>query len=592
MRAFSPAQPPANRTAVIIGGASTPLPDGAVGAWYASDYQATPRRVIRNSVSSTAVSQNLLAYSRRQFNNTVYWDKLGAPAPTVTDDAATAPDGSTEASTLTVTANNWGFRPKVGGNLPAGTYSLCLSYKRNTGTDQTFRLSKDATTTAGATLTATDTWQRAKFTFTLASSTNPNQLYIYHNSGAACNIQICDVELYEGSEDLGPQVLDGHCYLGYNDKSTLPTLSAGVFDQTVQHAVGQIQFGTAKTIGGSGMTFVAALKRTATGSTWHAPVSKVQDYLDFTPSTDVSGAPQTQVDSTLKFNEAGLWDYTSKGWQVVTHRYTGSARQMWLGDLLVHSVAGSVSSFTIRDLDLNMVNKTTSLFSGDEVLGFALWERSLTDEEVRQAVEHFEGKVTAFGSSVTYPKIYCAEGDSITAGYVQSPLSYANRYGQVASPVVMGRNFAVSSSTIATMQTRAAAVDAVLPPEPNGRKFVLSVLIGANDLISLGASTYLTNLASYLDDRRAAGWLVALGTLTPIDHASWPGFNTLRNTVNPTLRTWEGVHCDAIIDFADDATMGPDAAALDTNLYYDGVHPSATGQANLAAIAQPILDAM
>ena len=346
MRAF-PVLPPASRVpAALSGGAAVALPDGAVGAWYASDYQATPRRVIPNAVSSTAVSQNLLAYSRRQFNNTIYWQKLGTL--TVTDDAATAPDGSTEASTLNATANNWGFRPAVGGNLPAGTYSLCLNYKRNTGTDQTFRLSKDATSTVGATLTATDTWQRAKFTFTLASSTNPNQLYIYHNSGAACNIQICDVELYEGSEDLGPQTLDGHCYLGYNDKSTLPTLSAGVFDQTVQHAVGQIQFDTAKTISSSGMTFVAALKRTATGSTWHAPVSKVQDYLDFTPSTDVSGAPQTQIDSTLKFNEAGLWDYTSKGWHVVTHRYTGSARQMWLGDLLVHSVAGSVSSFTIR----------------------------------------------------------------------------------------------------------------------------------------------------------------------------------------------------------------------------------------------------
>jgi len=45
-------------------------------------------------------------------------------------------------------------------------------------------------------------------------------------------------------------------------------------------------------------------------------------------------------------------------------------------------------------------------------------------------------------------------------------------------------------------------------------------------------------------------------------------------------------------ELKNDATMGPDAAALVTDLYFDGVHPTSTGQANIAAIATPVLNAL
>ena len=126
-------------------------------------------------------------------------------------------------------------------------------------------------------------------------------------------------------------------------------------------------------------------------------------------------------------------------------------------------------------------------------------------------------------------------------------------------------------------------VDAVIPPNTAGRTFILSVLIGTNDLhggVSI-VPTYLTDLAAYLDARRAAGWKVVLCTVPP---GTASGFNAARNLANTTLRTWVGVHADALCDFAADPTMGPDAAASDTSLYGDGEHPTAAGQAILEPI--------
>jgi hypothetical protein len=116
-------------------------------------------------------------------------------------------------------------------------------------------------------------------------------------------------------------------------------------------------------------------------------------------------------------------------------------------------------------------------------------------------------------------------------------------------------------------------------------------LIGANNL---GAS-YLTDLASYLDARRAAGWHVILCTVLPQTSSV---FNTARVTVNPELRLWTtngstvpGKHADRICDFAADPTIGDDADGANTTYYGDGIHPTAAGHAIMRKIFQPVLDA-
>jgi hypothetical protein len=183
---------------------------------------------------------------------------------------------------------------------------------------------------------------------------------------------------------------------------------------------------------------------------------------------------------------------------------------------------------------------------------------------------------------------WVAEGDSITAA---GGGGYAATAEAAAVPDVVNFTIqAVGGSGINSVIARAAATDALLV---TGGSNILSVLIGANGI----SGSFLTDLAGYLDARRAAGWHVILCTVLPTTIA---GFNTTRATVNAELRFWTvsgsggavfGKHADRICDFAADPTMGTDAAASNTTYYVDGVHPTTAGHAILRKVFQPVLDA-
>lgn len=170
-----------------------------------------------------------------------------------------------------------------------------------------------------------------------------------------------------------------------------------------------------------------------------------------------------------------------------------------------------------------------------------------------------------------------AEGDSITAVLG----SYVDKFRPNASPATNILNASTVGAGISTMDARGGVIDTYLPQDRGSNKYLLSVLIGANDLLLLGAATWCTNLAAYLDKRRAAGWYVVLCNVLP---RTAPGFAAERATANATIAGWVGTHCDAICDFAADPTMGPDAAAANTSLYSDGTHPTDSGHATLELV--------
>jgi hypothetical protein len=187
-----------------------------------------------------------------------------------------------------------------------------------------------------------------------------------------------------------------------------------------------------------------------------------------------------------------------------------------------------------------------------------------------------------------------AEGDSISVywggGY---PGIYDNNSASVS---VCG--LAVGGSGISSVSNRIGGV-----LECNGE--VVTLLIGANGLNSSTQTTaqWLTKVWAYTDALRAKGYKVAVGTVLP---QYWPDnpsfeveFNRRRNDeANPAIRAAVGTHIDAVIDFAADPVMGPDAAARNTALYRDGVHPTdgnqagTGGQNKLAAIYGPVVDAL
>jgi hypothetical protein len=177
-----------------------------------------------------------------------------------------------------------------------------------------------------------------------------------------------------------------------------------------------------------------------------------------------------------------------------------------------------------------------------------------------------------------------SEGDSISVFWG------GNHTGIYAAthPTVTFLGHAVGGSTLndptngnGLIQRQAA--DLALHPK------VMTVLIGANDLNVVGLNwslypstqAYLDALFAYIAPFRAAGTKVAVATVLPQCTTGDPQSgadlrtNTNRVSVNNGIRAAVGTKIDAVIDFAADPVMGPDAAACDTALYQPGgLHPT------------------
>lgn len=186
------------------------------------------------------------------------------------------------------------------------------------------------------------------------------------------------------------------------------------------------------------------------------------------------------------------------------------------------------------------------------------------------------------------PRIYCAEGDSIT----QAGQSYVVQFAPNAKQGTTIRNLAVGGSALGDLLTRQGAVDALLPVPRLGR-FIFSVLIGANDLGAYTAANYAAQLATYCDNRRAAGWQVVVCTVLPSN--AWassigtPAFEAIRSSLNAIVRGWVGSHCSAVADF-DTTPVGMAGAQNNAAYYGDGLHPTPAAHAILEPVIRAIVN--
>lgn len=133
---------------------------------------------------------------------------------------------------------------------------------------------------------------------------------------------------------------------------------------------------------------------------------------------------------------------------------------------------------------------------------------------------------------------------------------------------------------------------------------IVTVLIGANDLSETykyaTTQDWLNKLWSYTAMWHAVGAKVYVATVLPQCVATQATNNVVINSrrvdANNAIRAAVGNQVDGVIDFAADPVMGPDAAACDSTLYYDGLHPTdggglgIGGQGKLATIYLQVLD--
>lgn len=602
------------------------MPSGIQGLWVMDTWGAYPNNIVKNLAAVSTPELNLLRNPRRFFTTGAVgtaWITTGFT--TVKEDGTVAGwDGSNSATQLTASvANSGSVSWQSTLTLPAGTYTLAVWVRSRTGSPQTFNMRHGATT---VNKTADITWSRQTVTFTLASPT-ATALYPVINDGlgGTLDIEIMDAKLYAAGAAPADVTPAGHMYFGASGFDTVSCVN-GELDFTGGKQ-GDCEWKDPFTSGSSTIIVIAKKVVDDSGLTSHdspffygvtgaSPTGLIWALNDVNGGGNLAfanpGGQSAQPNN--RFNPKTFDKFT--GYRMIGGAGDSVHNSVWFDDAILYTTQ-SLTTSTTTCSKFHVGKTNTGLPMHYKIFALAFWPtKKLSGAEMHAAYNALRMRynLNGFNFGTKAARVLVAEGDSITLG--PSSQSYFYHYVPNAPanvPTIFVQN-ALSGSTIrdnanATLNLiyRQAELDASLPNAADraGRKFILTVLIGANDLQAYyggSATNFLNYLWAYTDARRAAGWTVGVATILPkgSTRTGYAQHNTLRATVNPLIRTAVGTHCDFVIDFAADATMGPDSAPNDATLqgdgnklYLDGLHPSSLShQLYLEPIYRAAVDAI
>ena len=558
---------------------------GPRALWLITDAEESPYQYIPNRMASTLDVSNALRAPRAAFGGPI-WTRTSC---TISDAVATALDGSQSASTLAGTGL-WSLKTSRSVTFPAGTYTVAVNAKRDDVTDQEFTFTHDAGSTLSSVKIATDTIQRFSYTFVAASPFNVNTVQLRSISGGgACNIEICDFELFYGSSDLGPSTVDDHLLLGLTNEDTPYSVVDGEMDRPKGVIVLSSPLEDSLPF-----TLQACIDVTSALS-YQTIFCDLRTWVNF--KWGVSSGPRPAWTSGNFQNGPGdTWQYgnfwaphgTGNGKFVLTHRYDGTYYDLFLNDIHLLRDDRAISFSDLYTVEFNLTNLTYNSYCNYSG-AIALFDRALDDSEVRQSVVAQEEILSENALVLSVPRIYVSDGDSITV----PTYGYMWKYGDYdTDPQWYGAAFAQSGNGLSNLVARGSNVDRVIPPSISGRDFVFSVLIGANDLgtYGTGSAGYITDLRAYCAARAAAGFQIVLCTILPIDGDAT--HNSRRAVVNADIVANPEEYGNCLVcDFAADAQMGVDnSRTLYPSLWNDTKHPSAAGHDVLETILRPVMN--
>jgi len=565
-----------------MGGGGSSLPSGAIGAWYADDYISTPRKQLPNAVSPIT-SSNLISAPNRLFNNTTVWAKASV---TVSDAAVAGPDGKSNASTVVWgSADAYLQQPMT---LPAGTYTVAIDVATTDAATVNIRI---GTSSSMGTKSVNGTWQSISHTFVHAGGAF-NLLPVRSvNSATPANLKVANARLFSGSSDLGAEAMTGQLLLGRSEGTNQPTVTSGKLDQGSWF--GMIQFDD--DLGLDEYTAICLCKRNTTGVNEQSFLSKSQSYTDIT----------MQMGSALKAGQhiaganpyglprAGLWQPKTGKWDTIVNRRSGAAANMFINGAKAYTATRS-GTITVQDFFVNML-LSTSFFSSYDIAAILLYNRPLTDAEVKQATTFLESRFSALSPN-THEAFILVEGDSNSADSYAT--SYANTQGPSLATEAIGVVTAVSGSWLDAgsikVTDRAADADAMIPANKNGTKYVYSIMIGTNDGLAYsgGYTAYAAALASFLQARKAAGWDYTV-VCTVFPRVSPANFNADFQTPFNSLITgagWASANgVDAVVDFR---TVSESLDPANVTYYSDGLHATQALQNLLAPVWGSAIDGL
>lgn len=565
----------------------------AVGVWQMKNYVdgETIRYVANERSAAPPNTLNLFRGSNGVFSHSRYWNCTSCG---VTDHFGTLPSGR-PSSRMQGGATDWYMLPfgtqsdanRV--SFPVGTYTMAITLRCLSG-DPTFRTSLGNTEVSH---TATGSFARYEVTATFGGPGLSDVVVAAlrgKDTETPGDFEFGEIECFVGSADLGPcNTDDSHMYFGRNAASVPnPIFDAGAGDIDLNNpSSGLLQFPDDVDL--SNYTAIGLFSCTQTRDDVNGNGTFLSDMVGdtFNMFTIKQGKIASEYAGGFYYYGIGTvgegrWAPGGMGYQAISHRYDGTMMSTWIDKDKLGEFAGSGTQ-SVRNLFVGLIGDGG--YSGNKLKAVALWDRALSDVELRAAVAEL-----STGTDLAHAPIYISEGDSISA----ANWAYGFKYAETSDNRVIPLLIAQGGSRIGALRDAGrVATWTNTQPTPPDKKVVMTVMLG-NDLPDYpdhagSRAAYLADVAAYLDSVRAQGIYVILTTTLP---RTTPDFNTERALCNDVMRTWVGTHCDALADMADDPTIDDDAAASDGALWNaDGIHPLPDTHSLILDIVQPSLDA-
>jgi lysophospholipase L1-like esterase len=598
--------------AALRAGGVPAMPTGATGIWYADTYVAPTGQnpgIIPDTNNSTAWTGNMVPLARCFFANTNCFQVNSA---TMVDNNAVGPDGLTEASTLTFAGgSNWFVAPSEfsGASVPNGTYTIAINARWKGTGSASFKIGNFSTSSYNVYTAADQLWHRVSQTVTLTGAQTLFSIVISPDASSAASWEFCDFNIFAGSTDNGPAHGESHIVAlartaqGFGSGYTLAS-GAVELNTGVAGAFGVSAFNP------TNITILMVVKKTGTGTSadFHPILGDPVTNSNLFAGPILNGLAHTfwlenATAIPVPTNQRTMgttFDKTGDGLMMTSYSFDGTTAKAYSnGSLIVTAPASNAPAIMHGFRVGTSANK--GLQPGYALHALALYPRALTDAEVAAAYLAIKTRATNNSITLNENTLVFFAGDSITFGNGdtggQGLTGYADRAVVSTTKIMTGVNYGISGATIATFTSSGlkAKMLAAIPAQKNGRKFVAHIFFGANDLTTLTPAQFLSALDTLLSDTRAAGFdYIVVGTVLPRSASVTPAtWDTARATVNTGIRSRVGTTIDAVADYGSTSNgWGADGGFTGATYSSDGLHPNATGHADMATQLAPVLNAL